>query len=72
MEKNKEFLKLLVENGLKQKELAKELGVTTQTIHFWIIGRNKPSLEHVLKMSKLMDMSIDEICDIFWKKGEQR
>ena len=65
MAKNKKFLELLKKQGLKQARLADKLGVSTQTIHYWMNGRNRPSMQYVIAMAKLFDMSIESVYAIF-------
>lgn len=51
----------LVENKMTQKELAKKLDVTENTVSFWIKDIKKPDIIHVINMSKLFNKSIDYI-----------
>ena len=47
--------------GIKQEELSKMLGVSTQTISSLENGRYNPSIILAFKIAKLFDMAIEEI-----------
>ncbi len=49
------------EAGLSQEELAKQLGVSRQTISNWETNRTYPDIGSVLKLSDLYGMSLDEL-----------
>jgi|SRR5690625_1071316 len=56
----KERLKdLRFEHGYKQEEVAKKLNVTPSAYGYYEQGRNEPSLETLLKISNLFQVSID-------------
>lgn len=65
MAKNKKFRKLLKERNVKRKALAERLGVNVRTVEHWLNGRNRPSMQHVIAMAKLFDMSIESMYAIF-------
>ena len=65
MAKNKQFRKLLKERKVKRKALAERLGVSVRTVEYWISGRNRPSMQYVIAMAKLFDMSIESVYAIF-------
>ena len=65
MAKNKKFRKLLKERNVKRKVLAERLGVSVRTVEYWISGRNRPSMQYVIAMAKLFDMSIESVYVIF-------
>ncbi len=46
---------------MTQAELAEKLGVTRQTINAIEAGKYAPSVELALKMSKLFNVSVNEI-----------
>ena len=68
MAKNKEFRKLLKERGVKRKTLAERLGVSVRTVEHWLNGRNRPSMQYVIAMAKIFDMSIESMYAIFKEK----
>lgn len=47
--------------GIKQDELGKMLGVSRQTISSLENGRYNPSITLAYKISKLFDMTIEEV-----------
>jgi len=49
------------ERGIRQDELAKELGVSRQTISSLENGRYNPSIILAYKISKFFNMTIEEI-----------
>lgn len=59
------FKELLKVHGVKQIELAKELGVSTQLITNWIKGYSKPSLVAIKKISSLLKLDIGKVIECF-------
>ena len=49
------------EHGFSQEKLGEMLGVTNKTISRWETGTYLPSAEMLLSMSKLFDVSINEL-----------
>ena len=47
--------------GLTQKDLAEKLGVSAGNLCEWEKGRIEPSITALIKMSELLDISIDEL-----------
>ncbi|WP_350453810.1 AAA family ATPase [Slackia heliotrinireducens] len=47
--------------GLTQAELAKLVGVTNKAVSKWEVGKSKPSVESVRKLSGLFHVSVDEL-----------
>lgn len=52
---------LRVKNGLSQEKLAERLGVSRQSVSKWEQGYAVPSSDNVLELSKLYDISADDI-----------
>ncbi|WP_419237601.1 helix-turn-helix transcriptional regulator [Photobacterium leiognathi subsp. mandapamensis] len=48
--------------GLKQEDVANEVGVTKQTYLKWENGSTEPRASQVVKLSKALKLSTDEIC----------
>ena len=71
MAKNKKFRKLLKERNVKRKALAERLGVSVRTVEHWLNGRNRPSMQYVIDMAKLFEMSIESVYAIF-KENDNR
>lgn len=59
---------LRARNSFTQIELAKQVGVTRQTIGFIEKGEFSPSVTLSLKLAKALDCDINEI---FWLEGEE-
>lgn len=45
--------------NMTQYELAKELGVSQPTVGYWERCERKPRMEHMAKLAKLFNASID-------------
>ena len=50
-------------NNLSQEELAEKVGVARQTISKWEIGDTTPDINQVKIISKIFNISIDELVD---------
>ena len=46
---------------LNQRELAERLNVSLQTVRNWEHGRREPSIQKLIKLSEISNMTIDEI-----------
>ena len=57
------ILQLRKKNGLSQEQLGEKVDVTRQTISNWELGETAPNPEQLKKMSKAVDVSVDEILD---------
>lgn len=63
---NEEMLKskikvLLVENDIKQNELADKLGFKPQTLSSWITNTNTPTLNNAFKLAKELGCRVDDL-----------
>lgn len=47
--------------GLTQREVAKLLGVTQQTIFNWEQGKQEPKVKQAIELSKLYNLPLDNI-----------
>lgn len=47
--------------GLTQSKLADILNVTTQTIRNWEKKRSEPSLHNVIRLSMILELTLDEV-----------
>ena len=61
------FRAKLAENGLSQKDVAKELGMAENTMTHKIREKSFFGVNDVKKMSKLLHLNKDEIFDIFFR-----
>ena len=52
---------LLADKGMKQKDLAKELGVTDNTVSYYASGERTPNIEQLIKICEIFDVSSDYI-----------
>lgn len=60
---------LRARNNLTQVELAKQVGVTRQTIGFIEKGEFSPSVTLSLKLAKALDCDVNEL---FWLEGGEQ
>lgn len=63
MELGNKIMKLRKEMKLSQDSLAEKLGVTRQTVSNWEVNSTKPDIIQIKMMSKLFNISIDELLD---------
>ena len=50
-------------SGLSQEELADKVGVARQTISKWELGETSPDLKQAKELSKIFNVSLDELTD---------
>lgn len=67
MKQNKIFLKLLIDKDLSKTEIAQKVGVSWQTVYYWSIGRNKPSIEKALALSELLGVTVEQLYRMLMK-----
>ena len=63
MDLGNKILKLRKEKGYSQEDLAEKLDVTRQTISNWELGSTQPNPEQLKGLSKILNVSIDEMLD---------
>ena len=63
MKLGENILKLRKQNGLSQEQLGDQVGVTRQTISNWELGETAPNPEQLKSLSKVLNVSIDELLD---------
>ena len=63
MELGNKIIKLRKRDKLSQEQLADKLNVTRQTISNWELNVTKPDVVQMKKISKLFNISIDELLD---------
>ena len=63
MNLGKKIAELRKKNNLSQEELADKVGVARQTISKWEIGDTIPDINQVKIISKIFNISIDELVD---------
>ena len=55
------IIKFRKANGLSQAELAQELHIARQSVSKWEQGENLPSIDNLITLSGLLDISLDEL-----------
>ena len=58
---NEKLFELRKQNGLSQEELSYKLNVARQTISKWEVGTTAPDMDNLIKISKIFEISIDEL-----------
>lgn len=53
--------RLMFELDISQVQLADYLDVTRQSVHNYLVGNNEPSLQKLVQIADLMDVSLDEL-----------
>jgi lactoylglutathione lyase len=61
MEVGNQIQKLRLDNNLTQEQLAEKLSVSRQSVSKWELSQSIPELEVIIAMSKLFDVSTDEL-----------
>lgn len=53
--------------GLTPKDVQKELGLTVyQSVYHWIHGRNLPTIDNLVVLSRLFGCRIDDLLVVRW------
>lgn len=52
---------ILKQRGIKQKRIAEILGVSEISVSRWVNGKNIPQPKYILKLAKLLEISIEEL-----------
>ena len=55
------LIKLRKGKSWSQEDLAEKLGISRQAVSKWEVGTSKPDIDNVIKISKLFEVSIDEL-----------
>ena len=63
MEIGNKIMQLRKKSGLSQEKLAEEIGVARQTISKWELGETYPDLKQAKELSKIFNVSLDELTD---------
>ena len=51
-----------LKKGLTQLELAQMVGVVRETVSLWESGTNRVNSEMLVRLSKILDCSVDFLC----------
>lgn len=54
----------LKHDKITQVEFAKKINVSTVTVSRYITGREKPSLDNLMKIQRVLDVSLDWLCGL--------
>ena len=52
-----------IEQGLKQKDVAKILEIKQSTVSMWETGQSKPRADTLMKLSKILDCKVEELLE---------
>ena len=63
MEIGNKIMELRKKNNLSQEDLAEKVGVARQTISKWELGETSPDLKQSKELSKIFNVSLDELVD---------
>lgn len=63
MKLGEHILKLRKEKGFSQEQLGEKIQVTRQTVSNWELGETSPNPEQLKKLSKVLNISIDELLE---------
>ena len=61
MKLGEKILELRKKNGFSQEQLGEKINVTRQTISNWELGETSPNPEQLKLLSKVLNVSIDEL-----------
>lgn len=64
MNLNKKILQIRKRFGLTQEELANKLFVTRQAVSRWEIGETLPSIDTLINITKVFDISVNSLLDL--------
>ena len=71
MKRRKKLIDILEKKAMSGYALARAVGYQPQTVYNWIYGSGTPSPEAMLKMTKILNVSAEEILKIFAEKEEK-
>lgn len=72
MELGNKIIKLRKKEKLSQESLADKLNVTRQTISNWELNITKPDINQIKKISKIFNISIDELLENELKSNDKK
>ncbi len=52
---------ILKEKGITQVFLAREMDLSTVTINHWVSGKAIPSVESLIRLAEILEVSLDEL-----------
>lgn len=63
MKMNEKLVRLRIQAGLSQVELAEELGISRQTVSKWESGATTPSPENLTRLGRLYHVTVGSLLD---------
>lgn len=67
-----DFKELIKSKGFTTYSLAEKIGRTSTTVYRWTNGINEPSCEMIIKLSKILKVSIETLVVIFANQGGEK
>ena len=71
MKFNEKLINLRKKAGLTQEELGYKLNVTRQTVSKWELGQTTPEMDKLIEISKIFNISVDELINESETKNEK-
>ena len=65
------FREIRVKNGYTQKEMAEILGIGQPAICKIETGRQMPALKTALQIAKILNLTLDDLWEMFCDKSEE-
>jgi len=59
----------LMNASMSKYEIARELGIKHQSVYAWFSGKTSPSMKHLISLSKVLGLSVEETIKLL-KKGK--
>ena len=72
MKFEEKLMKLRKERGWSQEDLSNQIGVSRQTISKWESSQTTPELNKLMELSKIFEISIDELVDNILEEDENK
>ena len=72
MKFEQKLINLRKQKSMSQEELAEKLNVTRQTISKWELGQSKPDMDKLLEISKLFEVSVEELTNETVSVGKEK
>ena len=59
------FRELLKEKDFSAAQVGRRIGKSRTLVGYWVLGRNEPNLSDVVKLSKILNVSIEQVVMCF-------
>ncbi len=53
--------KMCTDRGITTETLAEALNVSRQTVYAWFSSRKMPTIDHLVEIASLLDLTVDEL-----------